>query len=169
MEEVEFLVHEEFEQPLADRFNNFIAGLSKPCVISIDITSCGGYTEVLKQMGALIDAKKSEGYVVKTNVNDYAYSCGMLLFLMGDVKTASLEARFLFHSSGFDVFDRLTSTDLRAMLEMLEEDDAFIEKVLSENTTLDAGMYEILKKNDNFLSRQDLIFLGFMEDEYELI
>lgn len=169
MEEVEFLVHEEFEQPLADRFNGFIAGLSNPCIISIDITSCGGYTEVLKQMGGLIDAKKSEGYVVKTNVDDYAYSCGMLLFLMGDIKTASSEARFLFHSSGFDVFDRLTSTDLRDMLEMLEEDDAFIEKVLSENTTLDPGMYEILKKNDNFLSRQDLIFLGFMEDEYELI
>lgn len=169
MEEVEFLVHEEFEQPLADRFNTFIAGLSNPCIISIDIASCGGYTEVLKQMGALIDVKKSEGYVIKTSVDDYAYSCGMLLFLMGDIKAASAEARFLFHSSGFDVSDRLTSTDLRDMLEMLEEDDAFIEKVLSENTTLDPGMYEILKKNDNFLSRQDLIFLGFMEDEYELI
>ena len=169
MEEVEFLVHEEFEQPLADRFSKFIAGLSKPCIIYIDIESCGGFTEVLKQMGALIDIKKSEGYVFKTNVDDYAYSCGMLLFLMGDIKTASVVARFLFHSSGFDVFDRLTSTDLRDMLEMLEEDDAFIEKVLSENTTLEPGMYEILKKNDNFLSRQDLIFLGFMEDEYELI
>lgn len=169
MEEVEFLVHEEFDQTLADRFSNFIAGLVNPCIISIDIESCGGYTEALKQMGALIDIKKSEGYVIKTNVDDYAYSCGMLLFLMGDIKTASESATFLFHSSGFDVFDRLTSTDLRDMLEMLEEDDAFIEKVLAENTTLDPGMYEILKKNDNFLSRQDLIFLGFMEESYELI
>lgn len=169
MEEVEFLVHEEFEQPLADRFAAFISGLTKPCIVSIDIESPGGYTEVLREMGGLIAQKKAEGFVFKTNVDDYAYSCGMLLFIMGDIKTASDTAKFLFHSSGFNVFDRLVSADLREMLEALEADDAFIEQVIAENTTLDSGMYEILKKNDNFLSREDLIFLGFMEREYELI
>lgn len=168
MDEVEFLVHEDFEQPLADRFASFIAGLKNPCTVVLDIESHGGYTEVLEEMEALITQKKSEGYVFITNVDDFAYSCGMFLFILGDVKLCSENARFMFHSSGFDLKDeRLTSTDLRQMLELLESDDLFMNRVLADNTAVQSGMLEILKKNDNFLSKEDLIFLGFMEREYE--
>lgn len=168
MEEVEFNVYEDFAQPLADRFAAFMATLTKPCLVLMEIESHGGYTEVLKEMESIIAQKKAEGYVFMTHVETFAYSCGLFLFLLGDVKTASDTARFMFHSSGFDVSERLTSTDLREMLEILDDDDAFTERVLAENTTVQAGMVEILKKNDNFLSKEDLIFLGFMEREYEL-
>lgn len=170
MDEIEFLVHEDFEPALADRFAAFMGGLQKPCTVVLDIESPGGYTEVLESMEAIIKAKKAEGYVFVTNVDDFAYSCGMFLFLLGDIKLCDDNARFMYHSSGFDlrgIDDRLTSTDLREMLELLESDDEFTNRVLSENTTVQPGMLEILKKNDNFLSKQDLIFLGFMESEYE--
>lgn len=168
MDEVEFLVHEDFEQPLADRFASFIAGQKSPCTIVLDIKSPGGYTEVLEEMEALITQKKSEGFVFITNVDEYAYSCGMFLFILGDVRLCAEDARFMFHSSGFDLKDeRLTSTDLKQMLELLESDDIFMNRVLAENTAVQTGMLEILKKNDNFLSKEDLIFLGFMEREYE--
>jgi ATP-dependent protease ClpP protease subunit len=169
METVEFNVYEDFEQALADRFAAFMAGLKTPCTVLIDIESCGGYTEVIKEMEILITQKKAEGYVFFTNVEDYAYSCGMLLFLLGDVKTCSDSANFLYHSSGIFLMDRLTATGAREILEMLEEDDLFTERVLAENTTVAPEMLEILKKNDNFLSKEDLIYLGFMEREYELI
>lgn len=169
METVEFNVYEDFEQGLADRFVAFLNALTAPCVVLIDIESCGGYTEVLAEMEQAIRAKKAEGYKFITNVEDYAYSCGLFLFLLGDIKLCSDSARFLYHSSGFEVFDRITSTDLRQMLEVLDEADALTDRILAENTKADRGMIEILKKNNNFLSKEDLIFLGFMEREYELI
>lgn len=168
MDAIEFKIYEDFEQPLADRFVDFMAGLSEPCSVLLDIQSCGGYTEVLAQMEELISAKKVEGYVFITNVEEYAYSCGLFLFLLGDVKMCADGARFMYHSSGFEVWDRLTSSDLREMLEILEASDALTDKILAENTNIQPGMLEILKKNDNFLSKEDLIFLGFMEREYEL-
>jgi ATP-dependent protease ClpP protease subunit len=169
MDTVEFNVYEDFEQALADRFAAFMAGLQSPCTVLIDIESCGGYTEVIKEMEALITLKKNEGFVFFTNVETFAYSCGMLLFLLGDVKTCSDSANFLYHSSGMFLMDRITATDAREILEMLEEDDLFTERILAENTTVAPAMLEILKKNDNFLSKEDLIYLGFMEREYELI
>jgi len=169
METVEFNVYEDFEQALADRFAAFMAGLKTPCTVLIDIESYGGYTGVIKEMESLITQKKAEGYVFFTNVEDYAYSCGMFLFLLGDVKTCSDSANFLYHSSGIFLMERLTATGAREILEMLEEDDLFTERVLAENTTVAPEMLEILKKNDNFLSKEDLIYLGFMEREYELI
>lgn len=169
METVEFEVYEDFDQPLADRFAAFMSGLKNPCTVLIDIESCGGYTEVLAQMEQVISEKKAEGYIFITNVEEYAYSCGLFLFLLGDVKMCADDARFMFHSSGFDVMDRLTSTDLKEMLQVLEASDALTNKILDENTNIQPGMLEILKKNDNFLSKEDMIYLGFMEKEYELI
>jgi len=170
MDTVEFNVYEDFEQALADRFAAFIAGLKSPCTVLIDIESCGGFPPVLGQMETLIKVKKQEGYIFITNVEEFAYSCGLFLFLLGDIKMCADDARFMYHSSGFDLEnERLTSTDLRQMLDILEADDELTNRIISENTTLQPGMLEILKKNDNFLSKEDLIYLGFMEREYELI
>jgi ATP-dependent protease ClpP protease subunit len=169
MDTVEFNVYEDFEQKLADRFAAFMAGLTTPCTVLIDIESCGGYTEVLRDMEAIVTQKKTEGFIFVTNVEDYAYSCGMFLFLLGDVKMCADGARFMYHAAGFDVFDRLTSSDLREMITVLEAEDALTNRILAENTTVAPEMLEILKKNDNFLSKEDLIYLGFMEREYELI
>jgi ATP-dependent protease ClpP protease subunit len=166
---VYFDIAEDFEQPLADRFVAFLNGLTEPCAVQINIESCGGYVEVLYEMEQAVSQKKAEGYVFITNVEQYAYSCGMFLFLLGDVRLCSDSARFLYHAAGFDVNERLTTVDLKEMIDVLETCDALVDKVLTENTTVEPGMLEILKKNDNFLSKEDLIFLGFMEREYELI
>lgn len=169
METVEFNVYEDFEQGLADRFDALFVGL-EPCMILIDIESCGGYCHVLEQMEQTIKQKKAEGFVFTTNVEIFAYSCGLFLFLLGDIRTCDDDADFLFHAAGFDCFmERLTSTDVREMLEELERCDELTNRIIEENTTLAPGMFEILKKNDTFLGKEDLIYLGFMESEYELI
>lgn len=169
METAEFLVHEDFTQDLLERFNAFCDSLAEPLAVVFDIESHGGETEVIKAMEARISALKEAGFVVITNVENYAYSCGLFLFMLGDIKTCSENARFLFHTSGFDVFDRLVLDDVLEMAEVLKADDVFVRRLIAENTELGEGMFEILRKNDNFLSRQDLIFLGFMENEYEPI
>ena len=59
METVEFRIYEDFEQKLADRFLSFMANLKAPCMVVLDIESCGGYVEVLRQMESDITQKKT--------------------------------------------------------------------------------------------------------------
>jgi ATP-dependent protease ClpP protease subunit len=169
MEIAEFRVHEDFTPKLLESFNAFCATLPAPCAIVFDIESQGGHTEVIKAMELKISELKKQGFLIITNVDEYAYSCGLFLFLLGDIRTCSDTARFLFHASGFDVFDRLVLEDLLEMAEVLKADDVFVRRVIAENTALPDGMFEILRKNANFLSRQDLIYLGLILEEYEPI
>jgi ATP-dependent protease ClpP protease subunit len=169
MDIVEFQVHEDFTPELLERFNAFCATLTQPCALVFDIESQGGHTEVIKAMEATISELKRNGFLIITNVDEYAYSCGLFLFLLGDIKTCSTNARFLFHTSGFDVFDRLVLDDVLEMAEVLKADDIFVRRLIAENTNLADGMFEILRKNDNFLSRKDLVYLGLMQEEYKPI
>jgi ATP-dependent protease ClpP protease subunit len=162
----EFLVHEDFTESLLARFNAFCDTLAEPCAVVFDIRSQGGHTEVLKAMESKISELKAKGFLIITSVNEFAYSCGLFLFLLGDIKTCDDAARFLFHASGFDIeVDRLVLEDLLEMAEILQADDVFVRRIIAENTELPAGMFEILKKNDNFLSKNDLVFLGLMPEE----
>lgn len=169
MEIVDFEVKEEFTVQLADRFEAFINGLTTPCVIAIDIESIGGRVDVLERMEILITQKKNEGFVFATNVDLYAYSCGLYLFILGDIKTASETANFLYHAPGFEVFQRVVSNDLREMLQELEASDLFVARITAENTTATPEVLNFLKKNENYLNKEDLIYFGFMQRDYELI
>jgi len=170
MDTVEFNIFEEFSQRLADRFAAFMTGLTNPCVVLIDIESIGGEAEILGDMKQAIDAKKAEGYIFITNVEDYAYSCGLFLFLMGDIRLCSDTARFLFHSAGIDIKnERLIQQDIMELALLVESANAILDSIVEENTTVAPEILQVLMKNDNFLSKEDLIYLGFMEREYELI
>lgn len=169
MEIVNFEVHEEFLNGLSERFSSFIATLKTPCVVAIDIESCGGSCKVLEDMETLIIEKKSEGFVFTTHVETYAYSCGLFLYLLGDVRTCSDYAEFFFHAGGYDVEDRrLSSRDLLEMAEELAPFDAMVDRVLAENTSVTPEIKDFLLRNETFLSKQDMINFGFMLAEYEL-
>lgn len=169
MEEVRFDVHEDFESGLADRFSQFINSLNAPCIVTVDIESCGGRCEVLESMESLIAQKKAEGYVFKMHVELYAYSCGLFLFLLGDVRTCSDHAEFYFHAGGYDLgFVRLTSRDLNEMAQELAPFDAMVDRILAEHTTVTAEIKDFLLRNETFLSKQDMVNFGFMLAEYEL-
>lgn len=170
MEEVKFDVHEDFENGLSERFSQFINSLNAPCVITIDIESCGGRCKVLESMESLIALKKAEGYVFNTHVETYAYSCGFFLFLLGDVRTCSDYADFFFHAGGYDIgFARLTSRDLNEMAQELAPFDAMVDRVLAEHTSVTPEIKDFLLRNETFLSKQDMVNFGFMLAEYELI
>lgn len=169
METVEFNIYEDFCEGLAERFTKFINSLSKPCIIAIDIESYGGFCHVLEEMEVLVKQKKAEGYVFATNVDTFAYSCGLFFFLLGDLRYCADEANFLYHSAGYWIEQRVTSHDAREMLEELLKADEVGKRIVSENTTVTPEILNILDKNENYLSREDLVYLGFMENEYELI
>lgn len=170
MDTVDFNIFEEFGQQLADRFAAFMAGLTTPCVVLIDIESIGGEAEILGDMKQVIDSKKAEGFIFITNVEEYAYSCGLFLFLMGDIRLCNDSARFLFHSAGIEIKNgRLIQQDILELAVLVESANAIIDAIVAENTTVAPEILEVLMKNDNFLSKEDMIYLGFMEREYELI
>jgi len=170
MDTVEFNIYEEFGQQLADRFATFMAGLTAPCVVLVDIESIGGEAEILGDMKQVIDSKKAEGFIFITNVENYAYSCGLFLFLMGDIRLCSDSARFLFHSAGIEIKnERLIQQDIMELAVLVESANAIIDSIVAENTTVAPEILGVLMKNDNFLSKEDMIYLGFMEREYELI
>lgn len=169
METVGFEVYAEFDSDLSASFSEFMSSLTSPCMVVLDIKSYGGFCWVLEEMETAIKAKKAEGYVFVTNVEEYAYSCGLFLFLLGDIRTCSDYAEFLYHAAAIWSFERITSTVASEMLEELQRADEIGHRIIEENTTADPNIMAILEKNENFLSRTDLIFLGFMENEYELI
>lgn len=167
MEMIDFFVHEDFMPVLADRFDTFFEGL-EPSVIVIDIESNGGEVDTLERMELKIKEKKEQGFIFVTLVENYAYSCGLFLFLLGDIRLAENSAEFMYHSAGLSVNQRVTCTDLEDMLSILKPAELVGDRIILENTKLSKEMGVILKKNENYLSKRDLIFLGLMDENYEL-
>jgi len=167
MEMIDFFVHEDFMPVLADRFDAFFEGL-EPSVIVIDIESNGGEVLTLERMELKIKEKKEQGFIFVTLVENYAYSCGLFLFLLGDIRLAEDSAEFMYHSAGLSVNQRVTCTDLEDMLSILKPAELVGDRIIAENTNLSKEMGVILKKNENYLSKSDLIFLGLMDENYEL-
>jgi ATP-dependent protease ClpP protease subunit len=169
MEMKEFRIDTDFDDTLLSKFKAFISSITTVCILAFDIESYGGYCYVLGEMKKIIDAKKKEGFVILTNVDNYAYSAGFFFYLLGDIKYCAEDADFLFHPAGYDVNGRLIADDLRGMLEDAERFDILIKEIIDENTGVKPEALSFLIRNENFLSREDLIYLGFIEAEYKLI
>jgi len=165
---VEIEIKQKFEEPLLNLFNSKLEGLTNPCVIVLDIESVGGEVRILEAMEQRINQMKNDGFVFATNVDNYAYSCGFMLFLLGDIKTVSENAELMHHSAGVDISDRLTAADAKEIYDVLALCDQLTERIIFENTEITQENYRILKKNDTFLDRTDLINLGIMKNEYNL-
>ena len=168
MDTIEIKVHGEFDDNMLSSFTSSIKAVVEPSVIGLDIKSYGGYVYILDSMVQMIANKKKEGFVFVTNVDEYAYSCAFMLFLLGDMKNVSENASLMFHSAGIEVQDRLTAQDAKEIYDVLVQDDILTEKIILENTNLTPEMFSLLKKNTTFFERDDLINLGIMENEYSL-
>lgn len=166
VEIVEIKIRGEFADPMLMAFEKQMKALTTPCVCVLDIESCGGYVYTLEAMANMITAKKQQGFVFVTNVDNYAYSCGFMLFLLGDIKIVSDTAELMYHAAGVEVWDRLTAIDAKQIYEMLAACDVPMDKIVMENTNISPEMFSMLKRNTNFFNRADLIHLGIMENEY---
>lgn len=167
MEVVEIEIKQNFEEPLLKQFMSSVENLIDPCIIVLDIESNGGEVRILEAMESKIKEMKSKDFVFVTNVDNYAYSCGFMLFLLGDIKTVSDTAEVMHHSAGLIIDERLTASDAKEIYETLNICDQLTERIIFENTNITAENYRILKKNDTFLDRTDLINLGIMQNEYK--
>lgn len=157
MEEIIFEVKEDFSLDLERRFTAFITELKQPKIVVLDIESKGGFVKVLRSMEAQITVKKKEGFVFVTNVDNYAYSAGFLLFLLGDIRFTTDTAGFMYHPAGFTIENkRVTTENLKQMAELLEVEDEFVYKIFKENTQISAELFDVIKKNDVFLTKKDL-------------
>lgn len=169
MDAIEIIIHETFEEKLLTRFTSEMNVLTEPCVIVIDIKSEGGYCEVLERMAEMVAKKKEEGFVFVTNVDEYAYSCAFVMFLLGDIKICDPKADFMNHSAGIHIKDeRITAYDAKEIFESLNEYDKVFDRIILENTDLTPEMFSFIKKNTTFFNREDLILLGIMQNEYSL-
>lgn len=157
MEEIIFDIKEDFNFDLEIRFTDFISELKQPKIVVLDIESKGGYIKVLRSMEKQINEKKKEGFVFVTNVDNYAYSAGFLLFLLGDLRFTTDTAKFMYHPAGFTIEnERVTTENLKQMAELLEVEDEFVYKIFKENTQISAELFDVIKKNDVFLTKKDL-------------
>ena len=163
---IEIKIRGEFTPNMLQSFNKQMAAMVNPCICVLDIESVGGYVYILEAMANTITEKKAQGFVFVTNVDKYAYSCGFMLFLMGDIKIAADNAELMYHAAGVDVWDRLTSIDAKQIYDELIACDAVTDKIMLENTNIVPEMFAILKKNTNFFNRADMVHMGIMENDY---
>ena len=159
-----FEVKEDFTDELKDKFTAFIESLKTPSLVLMDVESYGGYVHVLKSMIQEIEQKKKEGFAFVTHVENYAYSCGFLLYLIGDIKTAGNDSKFMFHPIGFKTDERITSYSAQEMMQQLQVEDDFVYRLFKENTEIDANFFDAIKKNDVFLTKNDLINLKIIKN-----
>lgn len=167
MEVVVFKVDCFFDSTLAERFEAFANGLTSPRVVGIEINSNGGQVQSLEKIANKIAEMKKQGFVFATSVEEKAYSCGFVLFLLGDIKVASPDAKFLMHPPTIEVKERINSNDAKEIYEVLEYAQMVSDKLVLENTNISEQAFNLLKKNETFMDRNDLIFLGLMENEYK--
>lgn len=162
----EIKIDRNFEDGLLASFEKQMSALTEPCVCVLHIESYGGYVYVLEAMANIITAKKEQGFVFVTNVENYAMSCGFMLFLLGDIKIVSETAELMYHAAGVEVWDRLTAVDAKKIYETLAACDIPMDKIVMENTNISPEVFSMLKRNTTFFNRADLIHLGIMEDAY---
>jgi ATP-dependent protease ClpP protease subunit len=168
MESVTFNVKQDFNDRLSNDFETFANGLTAPCVVVLEIESNGGEAQALEKMCNRISQMKKDGFVFVTNVENYAYSCAFILFLIGDMRFASDVAMFVDHPPTIKVDDRVSASDAKEIFEILDYFQNVRDKIVSENTNISPEAFSLLKKNETFMDRNDLIFLGLMENEYKL-
>lgn len=168
MEVVEILIHDYFDNTLLNNFNKSLDAIIEPCVVVLDIKSFGGECECLEKMELKINEMKSKGFVFVTNVDEYAYSCGFMLFILGDIRTVSDTAELMFHAPAIDYFGRMTEKDAKEMVVVLENVQQLCDRLIVENTTVTPENYSIMKKSTTFFNKADLIHFGIMELEYKL-
>lgn len=168
METVIFNVNKNFDDKLSNDFDVFANGLKSPCVVALEIESCGGEAQALEKIANRITQMKEQGYVFITSVENYAYSCAFALFLMGDMRFASDTAKFVDHPPTIEVDDKISAADAKEIFGILDYFQNVRDKIISENTNISPEAFNLLKKNETFMDRNDLIFLGLMENEYTL-
>lgn len=168
MDSIVFEVKEYFTNALSERFETFANSLTTPCAVVLEIESCGGEAQSLEKIVNKISTLKEKGFVFITSVEKYAHSCAFALFLVGDMRFASEGARFVDHPPFLDVEDRINAKDAREIFEVLDYFQKVRDRIISENTNISPEAFNPLKKNETFMDRNDLVFLGLMENEYKL-
>lgn len=167
MEVTEIAINLEFDTQLLENFKSQLATVAPKTFCVLDIESPGGYVYILGEMADLIRAKKAEGVIFITNVDNYAYSAAFALFLLGDIKIVSDKAELMYHAAGLYAWSRLTAKLAAAILEELTQADMIIDRLLDEETEITPENKALLKKNTTFFDRNDLINLGVMAASYE--
>jgi ATP-dependent protease ClpP protease subunit len=168
METIVFEVKEDFTDELSDKFIDFSSSLTSPSLVVLEIESCGGQVPTLEKIVNEIYALKEKGFVFVTSVKNYAYSCAFSLFLMGDIKLASDQAKFIDHPPFLEIDDIINAEYAKEIFEVLSYAQNFSDRIISENTDISPEAFNLLRKNETFMDRNDLIFLGLMENEYKL-
>jgi ATP-dependent protease ClpP protease subunit len=154
-----------FDSQLQKEVIEQLDSFSEPCMICIDIESRGGTVEALENIVAKMESMKEDGFVFVTNVDNYAYSSAMMLFLTGDYRMTGDKPELLFHAPAVYNHDRITLDVAKKMVSVLEPANELMDAIIQKHTTITPELYSFIKNNTVIFNKTDLIDLGVLNAE----
>jgi ATP-dependent protease ClpP protease subunit len=93
------------EDELSDEIEQLEDAIGRPGVRQIDLllNTPGGYVYVMDRIRVLINAAKDKNIIVRTNIVNYAASCGADIFMEGDVRIMGVNDDILFHEMSITI------------------------------------------------------------------
>ena len=152
-------LHGNFEEGILDLFEESFRLAQKKDDVIIDIASDGGYAYVLEEILGMMKVFRRGKTKVHTHCSKQAYSCGSILLMQGDERTADPFASIMIHNVGVQLEGKLG--DLKKSVEELEEFNKSIYKDALKRTKLSYNaLQKILETKDNndwFMSSEEAI------------
>lgn len=154
----------QFDANLANKFEKDVRALKKGDVVLCNITSEGGEVDILKRMAAKVLELKRSGIVFGTYVPEYAYSCGFLFFLLGDVRDTGEKARVHYHAPRIELPQNttLTANEMRMMYDDMLPYQEFCRALFREACDVSDEIFELIEHSELPMGRKELITLGII-------
>ena len=116
----------------------------------------------------IIDAIKASRIPVHTIVTGAAYSCGLMVAMAGDVRTAYKHSSFLMHegSIGSEIQD---AHKFKKYAEFYNVQLQQMKDFILEHTNLTEEEYDRMSKDDNWFTAQQALEKGFIDEITEVM
>lgn len=130
-------------------------------VLEIHINSYGGSIAALHTILAAMDRSPHE---IRTVASGVAMSCGFILFIYGDHRTASKWTSFMSHKPWTEIIGN--EDEIRRESKHLEELTRGIEKIYKNrsNLSLEEVRKKLLTKEDRYISVNQMLECGLAEE-----
>jgi len=135
----------------------------KSQAIWIYIDSNGGAVDSLYKMLAFVKFLKKKGFKINTYCTDKAYSCGAVLFSVGEKRVMKPTATVMIHEVSFGVRERLSEV-IKTVEEVKQlNDDLF--NIMSRNFKINKRkLLKIVGSQDRYFHVEECLKLGIATD-----
>lgn len=165
-----FYIHGEFDQTiLTDVIPHLVNDIKnkekqRDAIISFYIDSCGGYTNVLKNLLGLIQIAKSKDIIIETYVFGMAYSCGSILAMMGTRghRYIGENAEHLCHLGAGSTGYVETDLQLERSAARIKAHFDFVRDIYAKNSKI-KNLSKVISDDNFFIRGRDIIENGLAD------